>query len=233
MPRQNFTEIVVVLDKSPSMEVIRTGTIAGMNAFIKEQQDTPGDGCWTLIQFDGPHSYAVTYQAIPQEKVLPFTEATYRPGGSGTALIDAVCRAIHETSSRLAGLKEEDYPSGVLFVIMTDGEENSSRTYTRDDMNKLIADHKEKYRWQFAFLGANQDAVAEARKYGTGAAGAMNYAYNNAGAEAVLRCASAGAKKMREELTSGNLMASFGIEAAPDDKLISKQAILPGDEKKS
>lgn len=222
MSRKNYTDCTIILDRSGSMKDIKPGTVIGVNSFIKEQKETPGDGCWTLIQFDD--QYEVHYAGVPQEKVQLLNDATYQPRG-GTALIDAVCRAIHETIARLAGLSEEDYPSGVVFVIMTDGKENASRAYKKADMSALISGQKEKYNWQFLFLGANQDAVSEAAAYGIKTDGVMNFAYNNRGSEAVLRCASAG---MRDWKLDGNQSAKeLLLSASPDDENISKNAILP------
>lgn len=222
MSRQNYTDCTLILDRSGSMESIKPGTVMGVNAFIKEQKETPGDGCWTLIQFD--NEYEVHYAGIPQEQVPLLNDATYQPRG-GTALIDAVCRAIHETIARLAGLSEEEYPSGVVFVIMTDGQENASRAYKKADMNALIRTQNEKYNWQFVFLGANQDAVPEAAQYGIKGDGVMNYRATNTGSATALACASAGVRAWKLD---GNQSAEgLLLSADPDNKELSKAAIPP------
>jgi hypothetical protein len=222
--REKYFDTTIILDRSGSMASIKSGTISGINAFIKEQKEVPGDGCWTMIQFDD--KYEVHYAGTPQSQVPLLNDATYQPRGN-TALIDAVCRAIHETISRLADLPEEEYPSGVIFVIMTDGIENWSRIYKKSDMAALIKAQNEKYNWQFIFLGANQDSIPEAAQYGIKADGVMNYAHTPTGSDAVLRCASAGVVMWKNAVNAGEQLTSGGIVLEADDKELSKDAITP------
>jgi hypothetical protein len=171
MPR-DYTDVTVILDRSGSMSAIQDATILGFNDFVNSQKAVAGDGCWSLVQFDD--QYEVVYAHRPQAEVPLLTPATFRPRGS-TALIDAVCRTIDETAQRLARTPEWHRPSRVLIVVVTDGCENSSRQFNQHDLNERIAYQRDECSWQFVFLGANQDAIAEAAKYGIGRGCALNY----------------------------------------------------------
>lgn len=228
MPRRNYTDITVVLDRSGSMSAIREGTISGMNKFIDDQKDVPGDGCWSLILFDD--QYEVVYSHRPQSQVPKFTEETFVPRGN-TALIDAVCRTIDDTGARLAAMPEEDRPDKVLMVIMTDGLENMSNIYARQyikahpdykgskpgtmAMAERIAHQRNEYKWAFAFLGANQDAIAEATSYGMSAVGATNYKHTNAGAHEVLCCSGAASRAWKAEGTGAEFIIDPADELPP------------------
>jgi hypothetical protein len=222
MPRNNFTDITIILDRSGSMSAIRDGTINGINGFIEEQRGVPGDGFWTLVQFD--HEYEVVYSQISQEQVRLLKRETFQPRGN-TALIDAVCRTIHETIARLAGLPDEEYPSGVMFVIMTDGLENASRTFRREDLKKLIERQENEFNWQFVFLGANQDAIAEGAKYGIHQ-NAMNYDYTDAGTARALGAVCMGTRAWK--LDGNQSAAKLFVPPVPDVN-INVNASLPGE----
>lgn len=160
---QNYTDVTIVLDRSGSMADIVSATIEGVNSFIADQRKVPGDGCWSLIQFD--NLYETVYSAVPQDHVPLLTRETFRPRG-GTALIDAACRAIDDTGARLRNTPEHLRPSKVLVVIMTDGEENCSQHFHKHHLAERITHQRDKYGWEFLFLGANQDAINTAAGYG-------------------------------------------------------------------
>jgi len=175
---RDFTDITIILDRSGSMGSIRDATIKGINDFITETRNVPGDGVFSLVQFDD--KYENVYTNISQKEVPLLNRDTFVPRGD-TALIDAVCRTIDETGQRLAAMPEEQRPNKVLLVIMTDGFENASQKYTRRDMCDRITHQKEKYNWKIVYLGANQDAIAEGGKYGIGTQQAMTYTATAAG----------------------------------------------------
>ncbi|MHB8862450.1 MAG: vWA domain-containing protein [Pirellulaceae bacterium] len=168
--RSDLTDITLVVDRSGSMGSIRADAEGGVNAFVAEQAKQPGEALLTLVQFDT--EYEFLHRGVPVQQVPPYELV---PRGM-TALLDAVGRAINETGERLAKMQEEDRPGLVVFVVMTDGEENSSKEFSRDQIKQLITQQQEKYNWHFTFLGANQDAFAEARALGIVAAGAANFA---------------------------------------------------------
>lgn len=174
------TEIIVVLDRSGSMDAIKKATIEGFNSFLKEQKAIEGDARFTLVQFD--HSYELLYQGLDLKKVKPLTMATYKPRGS-TALLDAIGRTIAETNDRISSMKPEFTELQVVFVIITDGHENDSREYVRKQIFDMIRKGEEKDGWQFVFLGANQDAIEEASTLGIMESKSMTFASDGIGAK--------------------------------------------------
>ena len=157
------TEIAVVLDRSGSMEAVRADTIGGCNAFLAEQVDEAGAVDVTLVQFD--NEYEVVCLRKPVREVARLTQDTYVPRGA-TALLDAIGRTIEELGSRLAATPEAQRPGKVIFVIITDGEENASRHFDRSRVFAMIRHQTTVYGWEFVFLAANQDAIAAGAQVG-------------------------------------------------------------------
>ncbi len=153
---------VFILDRSGSMETCWDDTIGGYNSLVREQ--AAFGGTMTLIQFD--HEYQVTYENKPIGEVVPLTRETYKPRGS-TALLDAIGRTLKEC-------KTQTIPT---VIILTDGHENASKTYTKAHIKDLIFE-RQKDGWQFVYLGANQDAFAEAGSIGIAPGCTMNYDAN-------------------------------------------------------
>jgi uncharacterized protein YegL len=168
--RNDLTDITLVVDRSGSMSQVREDAEGGINSFIENQAKEPGEALLTLVQFDT--EYEFVHRGIPIANVPKYH---LRPRGM-TALLDAVGRAINETGERLAKMNEKDRPGLVIFVVMTDGLENSSREFTKHQLKEMIDRQQRDYNWHFTFLGANQDAFAEAREIGIDALGAANYA---------------------------------------------------------
>lgn len=166
----NLTDITLVVDRSGSMEAIRADAQGGVNTFLADQAKQPGEALVTLVHFDT--TYEFVHRGVPVTKV-PKYELVPR---GGTALLDAVGRAINETGERLSQMAEADRPGLVVFVVMTDGEENSSQEFTKAQIKTMIEHQQSVYKWQFTFLGANQDAFAEAGSMGVAAAGIANFA---------------------------------------------------------
>ena len=164
--RSDLTDITLVVDRSGSMQSIREDAEGGVNAFLQEQAKQPGEALLTLVQFDT--EYEFVHRGVPIKHVPAYT---LMPRGN-TALLDAVGRAINETGERLSKMAETDRPGLVVFVIMTDGLENSSQEFTKAQIKQQIEEQQSKYSWQFTFLGANQDAFAEAGGMGIGYHGA-------------------------------------------------------------
>ena len=154
---KNMTEIVCVLDRSGSMESIVDDAIGGFNTFLKTQQETPGEARMSVVLFD--HEYDLLYRGKALADIPPFNSLTFVPRGS-TALFDALGRTIQEVGVRLAALAEVERPNKVLFVILTDGQENASKNYTGQQIKEMITHQLNVYQWEFLFFAANQDAFA-------------------------------------------------------------------------
>ena len=167
--RNDLSDVTVVLDRSGSMASCRDDAEGGLNTFIEEQKKHPGETLFTLVQFDT--EYEFVHKGKPIREVGP---CQLVPRGM-TALLDAVGRAIAETGERLAAMPEPDRPGLVVFVIVTDGQENSSKEYTKPQIKEMIERQQNDYKWQFSFLGANQDAFAEAGGIGIALDGTANY----------------------------------------------------------
>ena len=170
--RKNLTEIVFILDRSGSMSGLEKDTIGGFNAMIEKQHKEPGEAYISTLLFD--NETQVIHDRVSLNKVPALTEKEYFVRGC-TALLDAVGGAIHHIGNVHKYAREEDRPEKTLFVITTDGMENASRTYTYDKVKAMITRQKEKYGWEFLFLGANIDAAKEAGRFGIAPERAANY----------------------------------------------------------
>lgn len=170
--RENLTEMVFVLDRSGSMSGLAADTIGGFNELIEKQKKIEGDAYVTTVLFD--HEYEVLHDHVALGEVAPLTDKEYFARGS-TALLDAVGRTINAVGARLAATPDEERPEHVVFVITTDGMENASREYTAKQVREMVEHQQQKYSWQFVFLGANMDAVSEARNLGISAKYAANF----------------------------------------------------------
>jgi uncharacterized protein YegL len=175
------TEIAFILDRSGSMESMTHAAISGFNEFLKAQQATLDDhgqpipATFTLILFD--HEYLAVHNRQDIQTARPMNLETYVPRGN-TALLDAIGRTIDHIGSELAATPEAERPAKVIIAILTDGEENSSRQFSMEDINRRITHQTEKYQWEFMFLGANQDAIATAARMGIHARHAATFAAN-------------------------------------------------------
>lgn len=166
------TAIAIVLDQSGSMGPIRDDTIGAVNTFIEDQRKQPGECSVSLTLFST--LFDRRYVDTPIAEVEPLTPLTYKPMG-GTALLDATGDMINALGARLAEKPEHERPELVIFVIQTDGQENSSHEYTYEQVRSMIEHQREKYGWQFVFLGAGLDAVAQGAKIGINARQTLSY----------------------------------------------------------
>jgi len=182
MVRSDYTDIVFVLDRSGSMNVVAADTIGGFNKFIEDQKAIPGEVTVSLYQFN--NEYEPVFEGIKLAEVKPLSDKTFVPRGS-TALLDAVGRTITAVGNRLSVLKEDKRPSKVLFVIVTDGEENSSREFRIEKIKEMVTHQTDRYQWSFVFLGANIDAFSTAGSFGIAQASTLQYAHNQVGTKAL------------------------------------------------
>jgi len=178
--KKGLTDITFLLDRSGSMERNTADTIGGFNGFLKEQQELEGEATFTLIQFAGVGE-TVPYKTVNIKDQEKLNTTTYRATGSSTAYLDALGKAINDTGNRLHELRESQKPEKVVFVIMTDGLENASREFSKSTIREMIQHQEEKYNWQFVFMGANFDAVAEGGKFGINVNRAYTYNADSVG----------------------------------------------------
>lgn len=170
---KDATHISVLLDRSGSMEAVKDETISGFNHFLKEQKAVGANAWFTLVQFDS-ESTDVVHEAKPVRDVPNLNGDTYQPRGS-TPLLDALGQTIDSTGRSLAAIPETNRPDKVVFVVITDGQENASHKFTKSRVKEMINHQMEKYDWQFIYLGANQDAFAEAGAVGIAMANSANF----------------------------------------------------------
>jgi hypothetical protein len=157
------TEIVVLMDASGSMNSIREDAVGGFNSFIEKQKEQDGEANITVTFFDS-NRYTKWLEGIDL-KACPVLNGEYRPGAA-TPLLDATGRTIEELEARLAGLDAAVQPARVMVIVVTDGQENSSRFFTREQVKRRIEEKQEAAGWQFVFLAANVDAFDEGRQMG-------------------------------------------------------------------
>ena len=176
--KKGLTEIVFILDRSGSMGGLEKDTIGGYNSMIAKQKEEEGEAIISTVLFD--NETEVLHDRVSLDKIGPITDKEYYVRGS-TALLDAIGGAIHHIGNVHKYAREEDVPEKTLFIITTDGMENSSRQYSYDKVKKMVERQKEKYHWEFIFLGANIDAVSVANKFGVDRSRAVRYECDSVG----------------------------------------------------
>lgn len=180
----SLIDISIVLDRSGSMASIKEDTIGGFNTFVSEQQKVEGEGSLTMVQFD--NEFEFVHKAINLQQVPLLDGNTFVPRGS-TALLDAIGRTLEYTGARLGKMPEDQRPGQVLFVIITDGEENSSREFPLEQIHRMIGERKEKDQWQFVFIGANQDAIRSGAQLGIDAGNSYAFDADGEGTQAMFQ----------------------------------------------
>ena len=185
--KKNLTELVFILDRSGSMAGLEKDTIGGFNAMIQKQRAEEGEAYISTVLFD--NTTEVIHDRVTLENIPELTEKEYYVRGC-TALLDAVGGAIHHIGNVHKYAREEDRPEKTLFVITTDGMENASRRYTYDKVREMTKRQKEKYGWEFLFLGANIDAAREAARFGISEDRAANYHADHKGTAVIYEAVS-------------------------------------------
>ncbi len=180
--KNNITELVFILDRSGSMAGLEADTIGGFNSMIEKQRRQDGECYVSTVLFDNDSE--VVHDRVKLSEIKNMTEDDYFVRGC-TALIDAIGGAIHHIGSIHKYARPEDVPERTMFVIMTDGMENASCEYSGEKVKKMIEKKKEKYGWEFLFIGANIDSVETASHYGIGADRSVNYHADHKGTAVV------------------------------------------------
>lgn len=173
------THLVMVLDRSGSMASIRADVIGGWNEFLRGQQELPGKATLTQIQFDSQDPFEVVHHFKPLQDVPPLTNETFVPRG-GTPLLDALGKAITSTSMDLAAAAPGNRPERVLFVCITDGQENASRQYSKEAVTQMV-ERMKGGGWEFVFLSSDLAAVHEAAQLGFNPDSAMQFQHSQQG----------------------------------------------------
>lgn len=176
--KKNFTEIVFILDRSGSMSGLEEDTIGGFNSMLQKQRNQQGEAVVSTVLFDDKSE--VIHDRDDIRSVRELTTDDYWVRGC-TALLDAVGGAIHHIGNVHKYARDEDVPENTLFIITTDGMENASRRYSKEDVKRMIERQREKYGWEFIFLGANIDAVSTARHIGIPENRAVDFKCDSAG----------------------------------------------------
>lgn len=216
MTKPNTAHIAVVLDRSGSMSSVLDATIEGFNAFLSKQKETAGEATMTLVQFDD--KYEVNYENRPLKDVPLLSRETFIPRG-WTALLDAVGKTINSVGEQLRKLPESERPEKVIVVIQTDGQENKSSEFTASQIQKMIAHQREKYDWQFVFLGANIDAFATATTFSIPHTMVLQYNANNLSTGKMMRSVGASISSYRVGTTNSAVFNASVQGAVADDSV--------------
>ena len=192
--KKNLTEIVFILDRSGSMAGLEADTIGGFNAMIEKQKRETGEAYISTVLFDNYSE--VIHDRVDIHRIESMTRKEYYVRGC-TALLDAVGSAIHHIGNVHKYAREEDRPEKTLFVITTDGMENASRRYSYEKVWDMITRQKEKYGWEFLFLGANIDAAREAARFGIDPDRAANYHADSTGTQVIYETVSETVRNFR------------------------------------
>ena len=203
---KNLTEMVFILDRSGSMASLVSDTIGGYNSLIEKQKTEEGEAAVTTVLFDD--QYDVVCENIDINKVEPMTNKVYFARGM-TALLDAIGKTVNTVAARQQTAVASAVPAKTVVVIMTDGMENASRIYSYDKVRRMIEHEKEKYHWEFLFLGANMDAIKVAGRFGIRASRAVNYENDGVGTQLNYEVMSKAVSCARMSATATDMEAAF------------------------
>lgn len=194
--KKGLTELVFILDKSGSMAGLEKDTLGGYNSMLEKQRELEGDCKITTVLFD--NNYDLIHDRIDIKGIRSMTEEEYVVGGY-TALLDAIGSTLNKIISAQKSILKEYRADKVMFVIITDGEENSSREYSAENVKSMIERQRSDYSWEFVFLGANIDAVETASSLGIEATRAVDYIADSEGTELNYRVMAEAVARFRQE----------------------------------
>ena len=203
-----YTKIICVLDRSGSMNCILDDAIGGFNQFLKDQQEIEGKAVMTSILFDT--DFDVIYNNVDIQNVKLFDRKTYSPRGA-TALYDAIGKSINDEIDFLGNCPLDERPEKTLCIILTDGEENSSKKYNKEKIKNLINEMKEDYKWEFIFLAANQDAALSAEGMGISRGNSLTFDYSGDGVNTAYTTLSKATKSYRRSATNTDTSKLFDV----------------------
>lgn len=213
----NRTHITAVLDRSGSMRNLEADTIGGFNKFLDDQKAAEGEATLTLVLFD--EQYEVPYSSKNLKDIPGLDNKLYFARGM-TALYDALGKAIIETGKTLAAIPEDMRPGTVIVLVMTDGEENSSKEFAgepgRERLAAMVKAQTDIYKWSFIFMGANIDAKAVGASIGVASARSLNYTGDSVGTRSAYEAMSSGTKSLRDHTRTRGLVGSENFVEDPD-----------------
>ena len=230
MSNKNKTHITAILDRSGSMRGLTTETIGGFNRFINEQKDAQGSGTFTMVLFDD--KYEVPFNGIDLDVVPVLTTDLYSARGM-TSLYDAIGKSVRDTENFLSTIPEDQRPGSVIFLIVTDGQENSSKEFAgeagRLRVQEMVKNQTEKFDWNFIFMAANIDAKVVGDSLGVDSNRSFNYSPDSAGTEAVYSVASSGTLGIRNMASAERRMRDYNLVADPNAVLgtLSSHKVSP------
>ncbi len=199
--KNNITELVFILDRSGSMAGLESDTIGGFNAMVEKQKREDGECYVSTVLFDDVSE--VLHDRVKLSEIKPMTDKEYTVRGC-TALIDALGGAIHHIGNIHKYARKEDVPEHTMFIVTTDGMENASHRYDSAQVKRMIERQKEKYGWEFIFIGANIDAVQTARRYGISEDRAVNYHADSKGTQLLYESVTCAVSSMRKNAPMDN-----------------------------
>jgi uncharacterized protein YegL len=195
--KQNFTAIAVIIDASSSMSPLTGDTIGSFNTFLSEQKANPSEAAFSLCTFND--DYRLVHDFISLHSVSELNRQIYNCSGC-TALLDAMGTTIDSLGAKLAAMPEEERPSKVIVLVITDGEENRSRRYTLDQIKSKVEHQRNVYSWEFVFIGANVDAISTGTSMGFAAHNSVAYAADSRGTQQLYRSVSSNLGSYRSSL---------------------------------
>jgi uncharacterized protein YegL len=206
----------IVLDRSGSMDECKAEAIGGFNRVIEDQKKTAGATLVTVVQFDD--LYEVLYDGVLVEQVKPLDSTTFVPRG-WTALLDAMGKTINTIGEKLAKMPDDERPAKVIIVTVTDGVENASKEFSHEQVKKMIEHQKEKYGWEFVFVGSEPRAVEYAHLVlGFAKSATVHYASGSAGTSSMFDSLSRGLSHAKSSVVRGSYTGyKHGGDDSDDD----------------
>jgi uncharacterized protein YegL len=217
---KNYTDLNIILDRSGSMSSIATDMTGGIETFLAKEKATGDETRVSLFQFDDKYETVFENRDIKDDIKIPLT-----PRG-GTALLDAVGKTIASVGEKLAAMKEADRPNRVLFLVITDGEENSSREFSFSSVKEKLKHQRENYAWDFVFLGTNEDALFQGEGLGIGKGSTRGFARTSESVMHLFSDVSAN-YQMYKSLDRSNLQSrasTFEMNPTVEQKVVSEAA---------
>jgi uncharacterized protein YegL len=211
--KKDYTDIICLLDRSGSMASLKNDMVNGLKTFVAEQKKLPGECLFTLVQFDSTE-YKTVYDARPIDKV---EDIDLIPGGA-TPLLDSLGRLIEDTGKRFKIMREDERPQHIVFMIITDGEENASMRFSRHQIREMIKVQSETYNWHFTYLGANQDAFQEAHSIGIPRESTITFQANLMGTQSMYNSASNATSMLRSGIVGTMAYNKSDYDAQEDAK---------------